>query len=89
VRTREELSDISEALAGSRLTVVRLVASAEVVEQRLRGRDSGTELAEHLEEAAAFAAEAEAAGIGDAVIDCSELAVPEVAARVLAAAGWT
>ena len=67
---------------------LRLVASTAVVERRLRGRDAGAQLAEHLAESAAFAAEADDAGIGE-VIATDELDAPAVARAVHRLAGWT
>ena len=68
--------------------VARLVASAAVVERRLRGRDAGAQLAEHLAESASFAAEAEDAGIGEAIAT-DELDAAAVARAVLRLAGWS
>jgi hypothetical protein len=88
VRSTLEVDEIRAALGASELVVVRLVASAELIEQRLRRRDSGAQLAEHLAEAGSFAAEAEAAGIGDVVLATDGLDPPAVAQRVLDASGW-
>jgi hypothetical protein len=44
------MDGIKEALPGWQIMVVRLHASRETLEQRLRARDSGAELAEHLAE---------------------------------------
>jgi adenylylsulfate kinase len=86
VRSAGEVDAIRDALAVTGLTVARLVAAPAVVEGRLRARDAGAELAEHLAEAAAFAADAELAGIGDVIIEVDELSIESVARAVLDAA---
>lgn len=88
VRQADEVEAIRAALEPCHLVVARLVASTAVVERRLRGRDAGAQLAEHLAESAAFAAEADDAGIGE-VIATDELDAPAVARAALRLAGWT
>jgi hypothetical protein len=88
-RSTREVDEIRAALGASELVVVRLVASPELIEQRLRKRDSGAQLAEHLAEAGSFAAEAEAAGIGDVLLETDGLDPAAVAQRVLDASGWS
>jgi hypothetical protein len=88
VRRVDEIDAIREALGACELVVVRLVASPVVVEERLRRRDTGAQLAEHLAESATFAAEAEAAGIGDAVVSTDDVAAAMVARAILQRAGW-
>jgi adenylylsulfate kinase len=85
---RAQLDDFRGALPGVQLAVVRLVASEEVIERRLRARDTGAQLAEHLAETAEFAARAEASALEDAVVENGDRPLAEVAAEVLAAAGW-
>jgi hypothetical protein len=68
--------------------VVRLVAPHDVIERRLRARDSGAQLAEHLAEAATFAVRAAEAALEDAVIENGERPLAEVAEQVLRAASW-
>ena len=88
VGAREQLEAFRAALPGVELFVVRLVAPPELVEQRLRARDSGAQLAEHLAETAEFAAAGERAALEDAVVSNGDRPLAEVAADVLAAAGW-
>jgi hypothetical protein len=83
-----QLEEFRVALPGVELFVVRLVASQDVIERRLRARDSGAQLAEHLAESAAFAARGEANALEDAVVENGDRPLGEVAAEVLAAAGW-
>lgn len=87
VRQADEVDAMRAALEPCQLVVARLVASPEVVEARLRGRDAGDQLAEHLAESASCAAEAEAAGIGEAVAT-DDLGASGVARAVLRLAGW-
>jgi hypothetical protein len=85
---RTQLDEFRAALPGVELTVLRLVASEALIERRLRARDTGAQLAEHLAESAAFAARAEANALEDAVVDNGDRPVDDVAADVLKAAGW-
>ena len=89
VEDRAQLEEFRAALPGVELFVVRLVASQDVIERRLRARDSGAQLAEHLAETRAFAARGEANALEDAVVENGDRPLAEVAAEVLAAAGWS
>lgn len=51
----DEVAGIEAALGGGELTVVRLDAPAALLESRIRARDTGRELEEHLAELAAAA----------------------------------
>jgi hypothetical protein len=53
VTRAEEVAAIEAALGGAELTIVRLDVPAAALEARVRARDSGRELAEHLAELAA------------------------------------
>jgi ribose 1,5-bisphosphokinase PhnN len=88
VEDRAQLDDLRAALPGVDLVVVRLIAPQDVIERRLRARDRGAELAEHLAEASVFAARGAANALEDAVIENGERPLREVAADVLTAAGW-
>jgi adenylylsulfate kinase len=88
VRRTGEVDAIKAALEPCELTVVRLVASPDVIARRLGGRDSGAHLVEHLAEATSFAADAEAAGIGDVVIETDDRPVAAIAREALERAGW-
>ena len=59
-----------------------------MIERRLRARDTGAQLAEHLAETAQFAARGEANALEDAVVENGERPLADVAAEVLAVAGW-
>jgi hypothetical protein len=88
VEDRAQLDEFRAALPGVELCVVRLVATQAVIERRLRARDSGAQLAEHLSETAEFAARGEASALEDAVVHNGDRPLAGVAAEVLAAAGW-
>jgi hypothetical protein len=89
VEDRLQLDEFRAALGGVELFVVRLVASQEVIQRRLRARDSGAQLAEHMAETALFGARGEANALEDAVVENGERPLGQVAAEVLAAAGWS
>jgi hypothetical protein len=84
VRTPHELASIRAALPGVDLLAVQLHAPPEVVEARLRARDEGDELREHL----AFLRAGEPADLADARIGAAGRSPRAVALDVLAAAGW-
>jgi hypothetical protein len=88
VLSRSGLAPIRAALPAVELSVVRLVAPPAVIEERLRRRDGGAELAEHL---AAFARMAEqvASVPADAVVTNEGRSLMEVAEEVLRVATWT
>jgi adenylylsulfate kinase len=88
LRSAAEVESLRAALGPCELAVARLVARPAVIAHRLGQRDSGAALEEHLAEAEAFAAEAEAAGIGDAVISTDDRSVASVARNVLLSVGW-
>jgi adenylylsulfate kinase len=85
---RAQLDAVRGALPGVELFVVRLSAAQPLVEQRLRARDTGLQLAEHLAETAALAVRGEQAALEDAVVENGERPLRAVAEDVLAAAGW-
>lgn len=88
VGDRDELEALRAALPGVELFVVRLRAPEALVEQRLRARDTGVQLAEHLAETATLAARAEQVALEDALVENDERPLRAVALDVLAAAGW-
>jgi hypothetical protein len=88
VEDRGQLEEFRAALPGVELLVVRLVASQSVIEGRLRARDSGAQLAEHLAETAELAARAEVNALEDAVVENGDRPLEEVAAEVLSVSGW-
>jgi hypothetical protein len=83
-----QLAAFRRALPGVELFVVRLVAPPALVERRLRARDSGAQLTEHLATTVLFATRAELAALEDALVENGERPLGNVAADVLAVAGW-
>ena len=80
----EQLRSIRQALPDVDLFVVRLVAPPALIEKRLRARDEGAELEEHL----AFLRAGDPSGFEDAVVEIGNRSPREIATEVLAAAGW-
>jgi adenylylsulfate kinase len=83
----ESLEAFGDGLAGWELVVLRLTVPAEVAEHRLRVRDSGAELADHLAEMDDMARRVVSAAPGAAVVANAGPLRP-VALRVMRAAGW-
>jgi dephospho-CoA kinase len=83
-----DIDAIRAGLGTERLVVVRLVADAQVVGERLRTRDRGAQLAAHLDEAETLDRAADAAGIGDLVVRTDDADAGVVARAVLQHAGW-
>ena len=84
---RSALEAVRAALLGAELKVVRLTAAPATLEARLRRRDSGRELQEHLGEFEPYAA-LSAAVEADAVVENDGRPLTEVAEEVLRLAGW-
>jgi dephospho-CoA kinase len=84
----ERLDALRRAIPDADLTVVRLTAPPEVIEARLRRRDEGAVLEEHLEESGAMARAMEEAGIEDLIVENDRQPLREVAAEVLRRLGW-
>jgi adenylylsulfate kinase len=81
---REQLDAVRKALPEVDLFVVRLAVPRQLLEERLRRRDSGHELTEHL----AFMSHAEVLDLDDAVVDNGERRPDVVALEILTTAGW-
>jgi hypothetical protein len=82
VEDEEQLSIVERAVPSARILVLRLVASRETRRARLRRREIGSGLARHV----ARSDEIAASDLGEPVD--AERSVREVAADVLARAGW-
>lgn len=78
-----EIAALRAAFAGAETFVVELDAARDVLEERIRQRDVGVELDEHL----ALLADCASPGVADAIID-AEQPPRQVALEVLGAAGW-
>lgn len=80
VRTRDEVARLRGTLLPASLLVVELTAPEPVRAARLRGRDGGRTLAEHLEEVAELMPEP---GVADQVVPTEDRAVEDIAAQVV------
>ena len=89
VRSRAEIDAIKNALSDVSLTVVRVGAAPDVIERRLRRRDTGVELEEHLGEHAAMTAALDQAGLEDLRVENDDRPIAEVAAELVDRLGWT
>jgi hypothetical protein len=82
------LEVVAAALPGWELTVVRLAAPRPALEQRIRARDSGAELQEHLAEIDEMTQRAtDAAPLAHVVVN-DQRELDDVACEVMRAAGW-
>ena len=82
-----EVQCVRNALRGCETTVVELVGDVEVLRERIRHRDSGSELAEHLLMLDAFE-QIEQDLRPDAVIEFDGQTPEQIAREVLGIAGW-
>jgi hypothetical protein len=89
LRDRTALDELRAVLPEADLTVVRLTAADATLQARLRGRDAGGILEEHLEESRAMASVMDAARLEDFQIQNEGKPVREVAQTILRTAGWT
>jgi adenylylsulfate kinase len=78
---------VCAALPDADVTVVRLTAPAGLIEERLRQRDSGPELEQHLDEHIAMTAAMDDSGVGDLFVT-NDRPVRQVAVEVLRLSGW-
>jgi len=83
-----ELDALRWAVPSEELATVRVAASPELVEERLRRRDTGAELEHHLAEAKMSAEQAESLGAEDFHVENDTRPIREVAAEVLERLGW-
>ncbi len=81
-------AQFAASLAECTVQVVRLVATADVVRARLKGRDKGFKLKRHLEALAGHEAVLDAARIEDFVV-VNDRRAEVVAAEVISRAGWS
>ena len=87
VEQRSTIDAVRAAAPHALLTVVRLVAPAVLVEERLRRRDVGAVLAEHLHESERMARAMEETRLEDAVVANDARPIRAAAEDVLAAWG--
>jgi len=85
---RDGLDVLRVAVPEADLIVVRLIASPSTIERRLRRRDSGHELLEHLRESVEMSRVMDEAGLEDTSVANDNRTPQEVAREVLQRVGW-
>lgn len=89
VQEAAEIDAIKGALPDATLTVVRVIAPPAVIEARLRKRDTGAELAGHLDEFAGLDGALDELQIDDLRIANEDAPIRYVAAELLGRLRWT
>ena len=87
LRGHAEVESMRSALSGVELFVVALSAPRDVLEERLRRRDTGAQLAEHLEAICAADALVEGGG-ADCGVESHGRPAREIAVEIAERAGW-
>jgi adenylylsulfate kinase len=87
--SRADLESLKRAIPDADITVVRLTAAKQTLDARLRLRDTGAELEEHLREAAGMAEIMESLQLEDFVVSTEGARVEDVAAEVIRKLGWS
>jgi adenylylsulfate kinase len=85
---RSQLRHLEAAIPGAEVTVVRLRAPLDLIEERLRARQASAESEWHLGAARWLAPRMDAWAVEDHLVDNGERPLSEVAAEVLRVAGW-
>jgi adenylylsulfate kinase-like enzyme len=85
---RDGKSALQAAAPEADLVVVRLTASPQTIELRLRRRDNGRELEEHLREGESMSQAMDRTGLEDMSVATDDRTPTEVAQEVLERVGW-
>jgi adenylylsulfate kinase len=85
---RDWLNSLRVALPDADLVVVRLTASPSTIERRLRQRDSGQELEEHLRQSVEMGRAMDRERLDDISVANDDRSPTEVAREVLQRVGW-
>jgi adenylylsulfate kinase len=88
VWTQAHVDELRNALPDARLSVVRLTVSSQMVAERLRGRDSGVVLKEHLAQAEQMSAALDDFQLDVVRISNDDRAIREVAEEVVGRLAW-
>jgi hypothetical protein len=88
LEARSLLRHIEAAVPGAQITVVRLRASREIVEARIRHREQGRDPSWYLGATAYLVETMEHSDVADHVIETANRPVGDVAADVLRTVGW-
>jgi dephospho-CoA kinase len=87
VASQEEIAGIRSALDGASLSVVRVTASPNTIEERLRRRDSGAELTEHLGQVEKMTQALDESRVAELVVE-TDGDLPDSAERALSQLEW-
>jgi len=85
---REPADILTEAFPNTSITIIRLTAAKETIEQRLSQRDSGKTLHEHLAEMDAMDQVMDELKLEHATVATDAVSVKQIARRVLSLTGW-
>jgi predicted kinase len=88
VEARTWLREFEEAIPGAAIVVVRLTAPVETIHERIRRRETGASLGWHLDRAVELQELWHAQPVEDVLVETEGRGARELAAEVLAAAGW-
>ncbi|HWG84376.1 MAG TPA: hypothetical protein VNT60_02745 [Deinococcales bacterium] len=88
IEDRATLREYERAIPGLRVTVARLRAPVDVLQERLRGREKGAALQWHLDRAPVLAAQMDRDALEDVLVETEARSLREIALEVLARAGW-
>jgi gluconate kinase len=88
VLRRDTVHALRRAIPEADLTVVRLTAPPEMIEDRLRRRDSGAILEGHLRESRTLAAAMDEARVEDLVVVNDGRPIQDIAAAIVSDLGW-
>lgn len=86
---RDGLNSLRVAVPEADLLVVRLTAAPSTIERRLRQRDSGQELEEHLRQSVEMSRAMDRAALEDITVANDDRSPSDVARDVLRRVGWT
>jgi adenylylsulfate kinase-like enzyme len=89
VRSSEDVNAVREALPEADLRVFRLSVSSQAVTERLKRRDTGRVLEEHLEVAPAITTDLDRARIEDFLVSNEDRSIRESSSEILRLARWT
>lgn len=89
MQSKAELEALHHAVPGIDITVVRVDSPRELVEERLRRRDTGRILEEHLRQADEFVGPLQALGIENFSVTNGDRPLREVAHEILDRLRWT
>ena len=87
--SKASIQSLKDSVPQADLHVVRLTAAIQTIEARLRSRDTGAELDQHLRDGAHMAGVMERLQLEDFVVSSDGTAVESVAAEIIRRLGWS